>query len=214
MAKKDIADYFGMTLRETRILKGMSQENLALESELDRTYISMLERGIKTPTLTTLAKLAKALDVTSADFLAKVQLLESGENVPKTGKRVQGVSLFATSVSCGKAFGGEYSVDKVLSLDELLIKNPSETFFIKASGESMIPTIFDGDVLIVAKDQKPRNGSIILAQIDNEYTIKRFYKSAKEVRLLPDNPNFKEIVIGHESKFWFCGVVVGSARIF
>jgi transcriptional regulator with XRE-family HTH domain len=54
---------FGKVLREHRKAKGMSQEDLAGDADFDRTYPSLLERGLRTPTLTVLFALAKALKV-------------------------------------------------------------------------------------------------------------------------------------------------------
>lgn len=54
---------FGAVLRQARIDAGLSQESLALQSGLDRTYISLLERGLRQPTLTSLFALACSLRV-------------------------------------------------------------------------------------------------------------------------------------------------------
>ena len=54
---------FGAVLRQLRVEKGLSQEGLALEAALDRTFISMLERGMRQPTLSSFFALAVALRV-------------------------------------------------------------------------------------------------------------------------------------------------------
>lgn len=59
----DIKKRLGENLREIRKQKGWSQEKLAFECELDRTYISGIERGIRNPTIVILDKIAKILDV-------------------------------------------------------------------------------------------------------------------------------------------------------
>ena len=58
----DPAVAFGRVLRRLRIEKGLTQEQLALEADLQRNYVSLMERGRNQPSLTTLFKLAKALD--------------------------------------------------------------------------------------------------------------------------------------------------------
>lgn len=58
---KSIQKAFGEALRELRTSRGVSQQELALESELDRTYISLLERGLRQPTISTLMTIADAL---------------------------------------------------------------------------------------------------------------------------------------------------------
>jgi transcriptional regulator with XRE-family HTH domain len=54
---------FGIVLKAARNKQGVSQENLALMSELDRTFISLMERGLRQPTLSTMLKLAESLNL-------------------------------------------------------------------------------------------------------------------------------------------------------
>lgn len=61
MRRDRVAIAFGKALREARKERGMSQEELAANAELDRTYPSLLERGLRTPTLTVLLYLSDAL---------------------------------------------------------------------------------------------------------------------------------------------------------
>jgi transcriptional regulator with XRE-family HTH domain len=61
-----VAVAFGKVLRELRHEAGLTQEELAAEAELDRTYPSLLERGMRTPTLTKLLTIAKALKIEPA----------------------------------------------------------------------------------------------------------------------------------------------------
>ena len=64
---------FGATLREIRLDKKMSQEVLAFEAELSRTYISLLELGEKSPSLRSLYKLCEVLDVRPSSVLQDVE---------------------------------------------------------------------------------------------------------------------------------------------
>jgi len=70
-----IAAVFGKALKDQRRIVGISQEALALTAEVDRTFVSQMERGIRQPTLTTLWKLAKALDVKPSVFVQKMERL-------------------------------------------------------------------------------------------------------------------------------------------
>jgi len=69
----DIKLAFGSVLREFRLEKKFSQEKMALECDLDRTFISLLERGQRQPTLTTLFRLAEVLDVPPAKLIEETQ---------------------------------------------------------------------------------------------------------------------------------------------
>lgn len=65
----DIRRQLGLNVRRIRAEKGWSQEDLAFESGLHRTYISGIERGIRNPTIVILAKLAETLDVEPGELL-------------------------------------------------------------------------------------------------------------------------------------------------
>lgn len=68
-----VVEAFGKVLRELREAYQLSQEKLAEYCDLDRTYISMLERGLRQPTITTIFKLAKALNVLPSQLIEKVE---------------------------------------------------------------------------------------------------------------------------------------------
>lgn len=69
---------FAKVLKSLRIKRKLSQEELAFRSSLDRTYISMLERGIHLPTITSLFALAKALDIKASEMIKLVEF-DAGE---------------------------------------------------------------------------------------------------------------------------------------
>jgi len=71
--RKSVQKAFGEALRQVRVGRGISQQELALESELDRTYISLLERGLRQPTITTLIGLSDALDIDPALLIKKTK---------------------------------------------------------------------------------------------------------------------------------------------
>jgi len=70
---KSVEQTFGQILRLLRQERGLSQEELALESGYHRTYISQLERGLKNPSLLTIFQLAKVLDVKPSEIVERIQ---------------------------------------------------------------------------------------------------------------------------------------------
>jgi transcriptional regulator with XRE-family HTH domain len=73
MDEQRLKEVFGQELRKARNAVGLSQEKLALLVGLDRTYISMLERGLRQPTLTTIFLLCPPLNLSSVEMVMKVQ---------------------------------------------------------------------------------------------------------------------------------------------
>ncbi|WP_066837191.1 helix-turn-helix domain-containing protein [Rufibacter ruber] len=72
---------FGEVMRELRKGKGLSQEELAFRCGLDRTYISLLERGLRVPTIVTLFKVSEALGIRPEEFVARMNVsYQNGES--------------------------------------------------------------------------------------------------------------------------------------
>jgi transcriptional regulator with XRE-family HTH domain len=71
MGAKTVAEAFGQVLRDCREKAGFTQEGLAGLAEIDRTYVSLLERGLRQPTLETLFGLARALGVAPATMVSR-----------------------------------------------------------------------------------------------------------------------------------------------
>lgn len=76
----NVAKVFGEVLRDMRIEAGMTQEQLGLEADLRRTFISLLELGQQQPTLTTLVKLGGALRCPAHELIAKFEAVYHQKN--------------------------------------------------------------------------------------------------------------------------------------
>jgi transcriptional regulator with XRE-family HTH domain len=75
MRIEQISTVFGQVLREQRISRQLSQEDLALAADVDRTFVSQMERGIRQPTITTLMKLAGALGIQPSTLVVRMEKL-------------------------------------------------------------------------------------------------------------------------------------------
>lgn len=76
MARAEIADIgqiFGEVLRRHRSEQNVSQEELAFQAGVDRTFVSRLERGVRQPTITTLIGIGRALGVSAADLVRETE---------------------------------------------------------------------------------------------------------------------------------------------
>ena len=70
---------FGQALREIRKEKGISQEALGLESGFDRTYVSLIERGLRSPTVRVVVRLAEVLGVKASEIVRRMEELSNSE---------------------------------------------------------------------------------------------------------------------------------------
>ncbi|MBL0317847.1 MAG: translesion error-prone DNA polymerase V autoproteolytic subunit [Alphaproteobacteria bacterium] len=116
--------------------------------------------------------------------------------------------LFSCRVQAGFPSPAEDHIEARLDLNELLIKEPSATFFLKVSGESMRDAgIFPNDLLIVDRSIKAVHGKIVIAVVNNELTVKRLYQKNGVIKLMAENSDFVPIVITAESELHIWGVV-------
>ena len=116
--------------------------------------------------------------------------------------------LFLESVSAGFPSPADDYLEAKLDLNKHLIKNPSATFFVRVTGDSMINAgIHSGDILVVDRSLTPKNGSIVIAIIDTELIVKRMQLIKNKIFLVPENPNFEPIEISGEMNFEVWGVV-------
>lgn len=102
-----------------------------------------------------------------------------------------------------------------IDLTALLVTHAQATYFLKASGHSMVEAgIFDGDIMVVDRAVKPRHGHIVVAVVDGDFTVKRLYQRAGRVKLRAANVTFPEIVPkdGQTIEVW--GVVTATIKRF
>ena len=101
--------------------------------------------------------------------------------------------------------------DETFALPVELVGNKQEVFTLRVSGESMINVgIYDGDILIVERQQSANNGETVVAMNkDNEATVKTFYKENGHFRLQPENDTMEPIIVDN---LQIVGKVVGLFR--
>lgn len=104
----------------------------------------------------------------------------------------------------------EETVD-LMSLDEYLISNPEATYLLKVEGDSMIDAgIHPGDLVLIQRNLTAKQGDIVVACVDNEWTLKYFEKTGGKVRLLPANKKYQPIV--PQEELTIAGVVIANVR--
>jgi repressor LexA len=97
-------------------------------------------------------------------------------------------------VAAGQPIFADENVEERIVVSSDWIGPRGEHFFLKVKGYSMADAILPGDLVLVEKAAVAHNGEIIVALMDDEATVKRFYKKGSEIRLRSDNPEFEDIV--------------------
>lgn len=120
----------------------------------------------------------------------------------------QGRPLLLCPVTAGWPSPADDYIDETLNLHQYAVTNELATFFLYASGESMIGAgIFDGDLLVVDRSIEPLSGSVVIANLEGEMTVKRYVVKNKRYFLCPENRQYAPIEITGRDDVTLWGVV-------
>jgi SOS regulatory protein LexA len=98
------------------------------------------------------------------------------------------------TVEAGFPSAAEEELLDTLSLEEFLITNKEATFMLKVKGDSMVDAgIMEGDIVLVERGRAPKPGHIVIALIDNAYTMKYYRKRGNQIFLEAANKKYKPI---------------------
>jgi len=117
-------------------------------------------------------------------------------------------------ISAGRPILAQENIEGTIVIDKSIIKNSNGNFALRVKGNSMINAgILDGDYVIVSQQPDAEQGDIIVALIEDEATIKRFYKEKNRIRLQPENDTMEPIIIKtDENQVRIIGKIKGVIR--
>ena len=117
------------------------------------------------------------------------------------------LTFYEEGVECGFPSPARDYTEGSIDLNEELIHHPNSTFVVRARGQSMIDIgISTGDLIIVDRSLKPRNGSVIIAVLDCKLSIKILDTSNKKISLSSANKNYSDVHVSEEMDFMIWGV--------
>ncbi|MBE5935645.1 MAG: transcriptional repressor LexA [Lachnospiraceae bacterium] len=139
----------------------------------------------------------RAIEIVDDGFnLARRELV----NVPIVGSVAAGQPLLAVE-----------SIESYFPIPSEYMPN-EETFMLKVKGDSMINIgIYNGDKVLVVKQQTANNGDVVVALVEDSATVKTFYKEADHIRLQPENDYMDPIIVDNCE---ILGKVIGLFRMF
>lgn len=164
-------------LRESR---GLTQRNLALRLEISNATISRIEKNIVIPDLNTINKIANFFNVKTDYLIGKEDNLKTckcGVKIPVLGTIPAGIPIEA--------------VENILDFEEITeeMASKGDYFALKVKGNSMMPTILDGDVVIVKRQEDAESGKVCVVVVNGfDATLKEIKKDEQGICVLPHNP--------------------------
>ena len=144
------------------------------------------------------------------------------------------------SVVAGFPSPAEQYQEPPLDLNELLVKRPAATYFVRVEGDSMVGAgISDGDLLVVDRSLRPADGDVIIASVDGDFTVKTLRLgngergtgngmrgngmrgngewgtgNGREIRLVAANPKYPDIVLKPGQELDYFGMVTACIHQF
>ena len=118
--------------------------------------------------------------------------------------------VIGTRADCGFPSPADDYVEKLISLDDLVLRNSAATFLVRVEGDSMIEAgITSGDLLVVDRSVEARTGHIVVACVASEHTVKYLRVAGNgRIHLVPANKAFDPILVTKELDFEVWGVVI------
>lgn len=201
---------FGDILKQLRQAKGMSQEEFASLLGTTKQVVSRYENGQRTPKITVAQKYAEVLGISLNELLGE-NVIE-GQTIPDGFEPMPDMSSIPLvgRIACGEPITAEQNVEGVVSV-------PSQwrsDFALLCRGDSMEPSIKDGDLVAIHIQPMVENGEVAAVRIDNEATLKHVYLYPNYIELRPENPAYQSIIkIGEEmNEVKIEGKAVGLCR--
>jgi len=117
-------------------------------------------------------------------------------------------------ISAGRPILAQENIEGTMVIDRSIVKNSNGIFALRVKGDSMINAgILNGDYVIASQQSDAEQGDIVVALIEDEATIKRFYKEENRIRLQPENDMMEPIIIkSNENKVRIIGKIKGVIR--
>lgn len=186
----------------------------------DHAYLATLQDYYADhKTLPSYAHIAQLLGFKSKNavtaLVARLKLQGYLESAPdkrlKPGVRFFERILAESAVQAGMPSAATGDRHETLSIDEYLVERPSQTVLITVRGDSMVDAgVMEGDVVVVEKRQMANVGDMVVAIVDNEFTLKTLGKEKSEFVLYPANKAYP--TIRPKGRLEIFGVVVGQFR--
>ena len=168
------------------------------------------------PTRAEIAKIMGFKSVNAAESHIKA-LVKKGVllKVPDSSRGLKLVEEYSGIPIVGRVAAGS-PISAVENIEKYIPTNPISSpvdFFLRVKGDSMKDIgIIDNDLVGVKKASTAENGSVVVARLEEEVTLKRFVQENGKIKLVAENKNYNDILIDQNSGFSLEGIAVGVVR--
>ncbi len=210
----------------------MEKNKKEISSRQNKILIFIAREIKRTGYPPTIREIASAVDLSSsATVHSHLKKLEKMGYIKRNSNRPRAISLLyhendsgfpdnttnnlvfvplVGTIAAGIPVLAEENIEDYYPLTSDFVKGQKEVFMLRVRGDSMVNAgILDRDYVVVRKQESAINGEIIVALLEDEATIKRFFKDTKQIKLLPENDHMRPILV---KNIKILGKVIGVVR--
>ena len=201
--QEEILEYIKKYSKENRMPPTVREIGNHFDISSTNGVRSILAALIKKGYINRSPRLSRGIEIvnTKEDTAAKEAPSNTIE-IPIVGRVAAGTPILAVQ-----------NLEGTVTIDRDFLACRSDVFALRVKGDSMINAgIFDGDLLFARQQKTADLGEIVVAQIDNEATVKYYHPSSDHVELRPANPKYKPIIVNDKKDFSIAGRVIGVMR--
>ena len=163
---------------------------------------SILAALIKKGYINRSPRLSRGIEILSDDKESNTEVASNTIEIPIVGRVAAGTPILAVQ-----------NLEGTVTIDRDFLACRSDVFALRVKGDSMINAgIFDGDLIFARQQKTADRGEIVVAQIDNEATVKYYQPQADHIELRPANPKYRPIIVKNNKDFSIAGRVIGVMR--
>ena len=164
---------------------------------------SILAALIKKGYINRSPRLSRGIEILDTDTSKNASLPRNNTvEIPIVGRVAAGTPILAVQ-----------NLEGTVTVDRDFLACRSDVFALRVRGDSMIDAgMFDGDLIFARQQKSAERGEIIVAQIDNEATVKYYQPTSDHIELRPANPKYRPIIVKSNKDFSIAGRVIGVMR--
>ena len=201
--QEEILEYIKKYSQENRMPPTVREIGNHFEISSTNGVRSILAALIKKGYINRSPRLSRGIEVIDNEKSGNVAEAPSNTiEIPIVGRVAAGTPILAVQ-----------NLEGTVTIDRDFLACRSDVFALRVKGDSMINAgIFDGDLIFARQQKTAERGEIIVAQIDNEATVKYYHPLADHVELRPANPRYRPIIVKNDKDFTIAGKLIGVMR--
>ena len=200
--QEEIYEYIKKYSKENRMPPTVREIGNHFEISSTNGVRSILAALIKKGYLNRAPRLSRGIEIVDTDGSAAETAPSNTIEIPIVGRVAAGTPILAVQ-----------NLEGTVTIDRDFLACRSDVFALRVKGDSMINAgIFDGDLIFARQQKSAERGEIIVAQVDNEATVKYYQPLADHIELRPANPKYRPIIVNKGSDFSIAGRVIGVMR--